>query len=354
MTWLEIIIIVTWVVFIIFSFDLYQRKKFTLLHFLVFAWGSLSILLFTRFPWALDTFGWLFGLARWADLIVYLSIIFLWHGYIQLINSFTKHATNLTSVISKQAIKVVKHQMRASHWSIWFLIRAYNEEKSIEKVIESIITAWYTFIVICDDGSTDLTWTLVKQSISKYSNSDISIILLEHSLNRGPGSANKTLFWCIKEYKALLTLDRRVTYDADGQMDIGDMKSFEVHMNNDVDVLLWSRTIQWGSMHGVPFLRKQILRLSRVFTYIFTGRYFSDPHNGYRMIRTEILEHVAIHSDTMTYASELLEEFIRLDARITEIPVSITYTEETLSKGQKNTNSLKIVSELMYRWWFYK
>jgi hypothetical protein len=68
----------------------------------------------------------------------------------------------------------------------------------------------------------------------------------------------------------------------------------------------------------------------------------------------DFVKKVNILSDGMTYASELLEEAKRLWYKIVEIPVNIKYTKYSLSKGQKNTNAIKILLELIYQKIFYK
>ncbi len=353
MTWLDIIIIVTWVIFIIFSIDLYQRKKFTLLHFVVFWWGTAATIFFSRFPWSLDAFGNLFGLARWADLVVYLSIIFLWYWYVEIINLLTKQSNELSNFVSAEAVNN-KYKSMWHETNIWFLIRAYNEEETIKEVIVEIIQKWYTYILICNDWSSDATWEIIEKLSVEYS-SLTTIVHLRHLINRGPWAANKTLFSYVKKNSTRIKeIYWRITYDADWQMNIDDMDIFEANMSNDVDIILWSRHITGWESLWIPLSRKIILSLSKIFTLMTTWRRFSDPHNWFRAISSETLLKLDIQSDNMTYASELLSELLRLNSTIREVPVSIRYTEHSLNKWQKNSNWLKIVRELLYKWWFYK
>jgi glycosyltransferase involved in cell wall biosynthesis len=77
---------------------------------------------------------------------------------------------------------------------------------------------------VCDDGSTDTTAACIAAIQKKYP--EASVVLLTHPINRGPGAANRTLFAYAKQYGAAAGIDRRVTYDADGQMYIDDMQVF--------------------------------------------------------------------------------------------------------------------------------
>lgn len=62
---------------------------------------------------------------------------------------------------------------------IVFLIRAYNEATRIISVIESIMDAGYTEILVVDDGSTDDTRSLLRV---KY---NTKITYIHHPINRG-------------------------------------------------------------------------------------------------------------------------------------------------------------------------
>jgi hypothetical protein len=52
-----------------------------------------------------------------------------------------------------------------------------------------------------------------------------------------------------------------VTYDADGQMSIDDMKTFMKYADNTkYDVIIGSRFVAGASTENMPLLRKMILR----------------------------------------------------------------------------------------------
>jgi hypothetical protein len=52
----------------------------------------------------LDQFGKFFGIARGADLLVYISLILLFYFFIDLLNKHTKDKFQLTKFISQTAI----------------------------------------------------------------------------------------------------------------------------------------------------------------------------------------------------------------------------------------------------------
>ena len=67
-----------------------------------------------------------------------------------------------------------------------------------------------------------------------------------------------------------------------------------------------------------------------------------------------MLDKIDLSSDGMTYASELLDSIRRNKISYKEVPVRIKYTEYSLGKGQKNTNALRILFEMIYKKLFFK
>lgn len=235
-----------------------------------------------------------------------------------------------------------------------FLIRSYNEWTTLPKVIDDIIKKWFSKILVVNDWSVDDTVRIVLSKKEQYT--DSVIILLSHLINRWWWAANKTWFEFLRRYSELLQVKWIVTFDADEQMDINDMDSFIdcISKNKNKDVFLGSRFITWWSASEIPTLRKIILFWSRIITRFFNWISVSDPHNWYRVLSVKSVNRINVESDWMTYASELLEEIHNYKLPLMEVPVNIKYTEYSLAKGQKNSNALKILKELVYKKFFYK
>lgn len=355
---LDIIIILTWFLFIIFFLDLFQRKRFNFLHFLIFAWGTWIVIFFILFPKYLEIFWKYFWVARGADLIVYMSIIFLTYLYIELVNSETKKDLQITELCTAFSLADdinSKPLKRVDDSSIGFLIRAYNEEEKIWLVIKEIVEAGYSMIVICDDWSTDKTKEIVKRIQNRYMNK-ANIVLLSHLINRWWWAANKTLFEYAKNNYSNLKIDRRVTYDADGQMSVNDMVHFEyaIRSNPSLDVIIGSRFVSWWKAENIPLLRKIILQWARVVTYIFNWIWLTDVSTWYRMYKSTILHKISLKSDWFTYQNDIVESMYRYRLSFKEIPVHISYTEYSLSKWQASSNAFTILKELFWKSRFYK
>ena len=64
------------------------------------------------------------------------------------------------------------------------VIPAFNEEKSIKHVIDTVKQVKsITEIIVVDDGSTDKTYDIVSKE---------DVVLIKHKINKGKGSAMKT------------------------------------------------------------------------------------------------------------------------------------------------------------------
>ncbi|MEI6673440.1 MAG: DUF2304 domain-containing protein [bacterium] len=104
MSLLQFVILIAAVIFILFGLDLYKRKKMNVLHFFVFFLGGGMVAVFSLNQNLLNQFGSFFGIARGADLLVYISLILLFYFYIDILNKHTKDRFQLTKLISQDAI----------------------------------------------------------------------------------------------------------------------------------------------------------------------------------------------------------------------------------------------------------
>lgn len=374
MSLLQFVLIIAAVVFILFGVDLYKRRKMNALHFIIFFFGGGLIILFALDTSLLNNFGKLFGIGRGADLLVYLSLILLFYFYIELLNKLTKDKTQLTKLISQSAIQLayVSYKDPMRNWKnteakdqFVFALRVYNEAGAVGEVIDEIIAHGFRKIVIVNDGSSDMTSSVLESKQKQYP--DILMIILTHTINRWGGAANQTVYNFVKAYGDELKISWFVSYDADGQMDINDMDVFMRHIHQadrlgldlegrKPDLYLWSRFLEGAKTENMPAFRRFILFISKLVTMIFYGADVSDPHSWYRVVALPALRKINLTADGMHYANELNEQIQKLGFHYVEVPVHIRYTEYSLNKEhrQKNSNSIKLAMEMIYRKLFFK
>lgn len=112
MNLLQAFFIVSGVVLSIVAFDIAKRQKFNALHFLVFAAMGIALLVFTFFPGTLDAMGHIFGIQRGADVLVYVSIIFLLYFVLLLLNKMEKNREDITRLVREISVledKIQQH-----------------------------------------------------------------------------------------------------------------------------------------------------------------------------------------------------------------------------------------------------
>ncbi len=369
MSLLQFLLILAALVFVLLAVDAYKRKKLNLIHFLVFfVWSALLLIFSINVDW-LDKFGQFFGVARGADLVVYISIILLGWFYLELVNKTVKEDITFSKFVTLDAIdnlvefrkgkdeeffkSLLQPQGKLADFLV--VVRAYNEEQSVGEVLDKLFEYGFDKVLVVDDGSEDQTPKIVAQKQKKAKALGKVLLLLSHLVNRWWWAANKTAFEFIKRYWQDLNIRWILTFDADGQMDIADFAQFaKVLKDAPKSIYIGSRFIPWGEGKWIPWTRKLILAGSRVVTRILNGVSVTDPHNWYRVLPLEFVQKAHISSDGMAYASELLEEAHRLGFEIVEVPVKIAYTPYSLQKGQKNANAFRILLELIYKKFFYR
>ncbi|MEM8669859.1 MAG: glycosyltransferase family 2 protein [Planctomycetota bacterium] len=213
---------------------------------------------------------------------------------------------------------------------VWLVIAAYNEGNRIEKTLCSL--SGYNTIVV-DDGSSDETYQLALKSATW---------VLRHPINCGQGAAIQTGidFALTRRARAI------VTFDADGQHDPADLPEMLAPvLDGSCDVVLGSRFR--GQSVNIPRIRRLMLRIATWFTRRTSGLEVSDTHNGFRVFSSIAARSIRIRQPRMAHASEILDQISSLGLRYTERPVKIRYTAETLAKGQKTSDAVRISGQLL-------
>lgn len=207
------------------------------------------------------------------------------------------------------------------------VIPAFNEGKSIFSVAGAVRERGHDVVVV-DDGSSDATRAAARQS---------GATVLRHPINRGYGAAltTGTEWACRQGYDVV------VHFDADGQHDPDDIPAIvEPIRTGEADVTIGSRFL--GSAQAMPWKRRLLIRLAVLFTRVVSGVRLTDAHNGFRALSAQAARRLNCLEDGMSYASELVERVARQGLRLREVPVTISYTEYSTSKGEGNLAKLRV------------
>jgi polyprenyl-phospho-N-acetylgalactosaminyl synthase len=222
----------------------------------------------------------------------------------------------------------------ASPASIWVVVTAYNESSVISEVVKGIRQGGYSVVVV-DDASSDDTGDRALSAGAR---------VLRHPINLGQGAALQTgIAFALRNEAQYI-----VTFDGDGQHRPEDIASLtDALMRHKADFALGSRFL--GNALDLPRLRRAILRLAVLFTRLTTGLKVTDAHNGIRAMTRRGASYIRLRQNRMAHASEILDQIARSKLAYVEVPVTIVYTAYSLQKGQRISNSVSILIDLLTR-----
>jgi polyprenyl-phospho-N-acetylgalactosaminyl synthase len=214
----------------------------------------------------------------------------------------------------------------------WIVIAAFNEAPRVAHVVSSLTKAGWSVVVV-DDGSVDDTATIARSN---------GAVVLRHVINRGQGAAIQTGL----EYCVSIGAKYIVTFDADGQHRASDIPALlEPLRSGTADIVLGSRFL--GETIGMPLHRRCLLKAAVLFTRLTTRLQVTDTHNGLRAMTSATASKIHLREDRMAHASEILHLIASLKLRYVEHPVTIQYRQETLAKGQRSSDALRVFSRLV-------
>lgn len=217
----------------------------------------------------------------------------------------------------------------------WVVIAAYQEARTIGTVVARLVDDhWH--VVVVDDGSEDDTAACALAA---------GAWVLRHAVNVGQGAALATGFVYASRDPAVRFV---VTFDADGQHDPGAVPRLIAPLASDTaDVTLGSRFLEPDGLGSIPASRKVLLRLATRLARWTTGLKLTDTHNGMRGFRCDVLSRLVLQQDRMAHASEIQAEVARLRLRYQEVPVRVSYTPYSLSKGQGLIDAVSVLWDLL-------
>lgn len=212
-------------------------------------------------------------------------------------------------------------------------IPAFNEEKNIAGILIKL-KKFSQHIVVCDDGSNDLTAKISEE---------LGAIVIKHEKNLGYGAAIKSIFLKSQEINA----DVLITFDADGQHRIEDInKVLEPIKDNTADVVIGSRFL--NNKQKIPKYRKVGIKAITELTNIVGGTKITDSQSGFRAYNKKILEKINPTESGMGISTEILIKIQKSGLRIIEVPIIISYEGETSTHNSIIHGSSVIISTLKY------
>ena len=200
-------------------------------------------------------------------------------------------------------------QLERSDLLISVIIPVYNEENSIQEVIEKIPNHRNYEIILINDGSTDNSLKRIKEIQNK------PIKVIEHQKNKGYGAAIKTgLNYCKNN-----NTDIMIFLDGDGQHNSQDIEKFaSALINESVDFAIGNR---YSYNYSMPISKKICSKILCALYYFLFRKKVSDPTNGFRAISSKIIQQLVLESD-YSISQEMLFKLLK-DYKYKQIPIKV-------------------------------
>jgi glycosyltransferase involved in cell wall biosynthesis len=212
------------------------------------------------------------------------------------------------------------------------VIPAYNEAKTIGKLLESVIKELKHLdvvgeIIVVDDGSIDDT-TRIVNTVSQILETPVRYIKFEK--NEGKGAALKRGFMEATG-DVVLVQDADLEYDPS---DYGRLLGPFLHELDKADVVYGNR-FRGESRRATYFWNYFGNRALTYLSNVLMGLNLSDMETGYKVFRRDVIKEIAptLKCNRFGVEPEITAKIAKAKRRIFEVP--ITYHGRTYEEGKK-------------------
>lgn len=286
------------------------------------SWGALTIaLVFIAFALAL-----VFTKGPWVDEAWFTGSASISHA-----DGSASPGAQFSSAAVHNPVAII--DMMLDRKTVMVIVPAYNEGAVIETTVRSLLSAGYEVIVV-DDGSQDET-----QAVR-----ELPVVYIRHAVNLGQGAALQTGM----TYALRAGADIAVHFDADGQHDWRHIdRLLAPILDGSADVVFGSRFLREADAAQVPFNKRMLLRGGILVSWLLTGLWLSDTHNGFRALSRRALERIQLRENGFAHATEILQRVRQSQLRLVEVPITVSYTDYSKQKGQPISNSINVLFDLI-------
>ena len=208
------------------------------------------------------------------------------------------------------------------------VVPAYNEEKTLERVVEKLLGLPRLLeIIIVDDCSEDKTNQIATRLASQFKHVRI---------HRMPKNGGKTE--ALKSGFALTSGQLVIVQDADLEYDPEEIPDLmQPILDGTADVVFGSRFLVRKASRALYFYHYVANKGLTLLSNCLTNINLSDVETGYKIFRGEIIRNMVISSHGFGFEIEVTAKISKLKCRIYEIPIS--YYGRTYEEGKKITLS---------------
>lgn len=214
--------------------------------------------------------------------------------------------------------------------SISIIVPVFNEEKTIAKILEKILTAntlnLKKEIIIINDGSTDNTSRIIKKNLKKQK----QVKIINNSKNYGKG-------YSLKKGFLISTGDIVLVQDSDLEYTTEDYpRLISPFLEFDADVVYGSRFVGNNPKRVLYFWHYIVNIFLTLFSNMFTNLNLTDMETGFKVFKGKYIRKIApfLKSHRFGFEPEITARLARINnIRIYE--VGISYFGRTYKDGKK-------------------
>ncbi len=204
------------------------------------------------------------------------------------------------------------------------VVPAYNEERTLPKVISRLLRVPHLFeIIIVDDCSTDRTSEIART----LAETNERVRVVRHARNQGKTAALRTGF-------GLTRGEMVMVQDADLEYDPAEMKDvIQPILDGAADVVYGSRFLVRRATRALYFYHYLGNKIITFFSNLLTNINLSDVETGYKAFRGDIIRNMIISSSGFGFEIEVTAKLAKLGCAMYEVPIS--YYGRTYEEGKK-------------------
>ena len=205
------------------------------------------------------------------------------------------------------------------------IIPVYNEENSLEEIVERVVATSFQGIdkeiIISNDGSSDGTNKIIQKLTMKHP----EIVTYHSPTNLGKGAA-------VRLGIAISTGDLITIQDADLELDPNDYSHLLAPiLNNETRIVYGSRFL--NSNIKLKKTSRLANRFLTFLTNILFNSHLSDMETAYKMFSRDTLKDIRLRCVRFDFEPEITAKFLKKGNKILEVP--IFYRPRTVQSGKK-------------------
>jgi glycosyltransferase involved in cell wall biosynthesis len=205
------------------------------------------------------------------------------------------------------------------------IVCVYNEHETILTVLDRVLAAdlggdWTREVIVVDNFSTDGTRELLRT----VTHPGVTVIYQPRNLGKGT-SIRTAIPHCSGDYA--------ITQDADLEYNPSEYRRLlDKALAEDLDVVYGSRVLGGKRYHYYAQNYWAVRALTGLINLLF-GCKFTDVATNYKLVRTTVLQSLALTSSGFELDFELTDKLALATRRIGEVPIS--FQPRTYAQGKK-------------------